>query len=160
MEQHDIVEELRALRQEVQTLKFLTGGGVIGDLLSRVSALESSLRGASKAELDWTKIRQLYYRGGDGIEVTFPPQGYTKTATGLTFVFDKKALVILHAASRGTGNGEALIRINTVTCCWVAGGGGYDLSVMLVKPGDTCEITNTNNNDSMTIREIPLVSIL
>ena len=39
MEQHSIIEELLALRQEVQSLKFLNGGA-ISDLVSRVNALE------------------------------------------------------------------------------------------------------------------------
>lgn len=41
MEQHDIVDELLALRKEVQELKFLAGGGVLSDLASRISKLES-----------------------------------------------------------------------------------------------------------------------
>ena len=43
MEQHSIIEELLALRQEVQSLKFLNGGGgAISDLISRVSVLEKT----------------------------------------------------------------------------------------------------------------------
>lgn len=42
MEQHDIIEELLALREEVQALKFLAGGGVISNLVSRLTELENS----------------------------------------------------------------------------------------------------------------------
>lgn len=41
MEQRDILDELLTLRQEVQSLKFINGGGAISDLVSRVSALEA-----------------------------------------------------------------------------------------------------------------------
>ena len=158
MEQHNIEDMLLSLQREVQSLKFLNGGA-ISDLVSRVNNIENALKTKHAAELE----TGLTIATRNGSEWGAKPAGAVDVEDGVMFQATKYAfwLLTINAVDKGANPDSPRICVNGVLACIPhRGANQYEQSCMIVKPGDVCEILYLLPNDTATVREFPLKTIM